>query len=366
MLILAGSGGVYLAVMLWVWYGIRRVVGDDSTVSPHVSVIVAARDEAAQIGACIRSLRQQEYTGTYDVVVVDDNSTDATARLAREAAEPYTRSIRVVSAPEQGPFRCPKKSALALGIAASRGEILLFTDADCRPSSTWIQSTVSAFAADVGMVAGFAFDPHTPTWWRGLLGLENLAVAALAAGSFGMGKPLSCTARNFAYRRSVYEAVDGYSRIGHLIGGDDVYFARLVAAETEWGMAYNSTMTGAVPCDRGAGGWCELVQQKLRHAGKAGHYGGLALVLAGMVYLFHLLLGIGLVGQLAGWPLAWPTVIALGAKTATDALVLTDFSRRLPGRNLLIYLPLLELLYVPYVLLFTVFGRLGWYRWKRR
>ena len=339
--------------------------------TPHVSVIVAARDEASSVGACIDALRRQEYGGKYDVVVVDDNSRDATARLASEAAAAWNGAdaegsrIRTLSAPEEGVYRCSKKSALAYGIGASQGELLLFTDADCRPPTTWIQSTVRAFVPDVGMVAGFAFDPQESTWWRRVLGLENLAVSALAAGSFGMGKPLSCTGRNLAYRRSVYVAVDGFSRIGHLIGGDDVYFARLVAAETGWGIAYNSSTAGAVSCHRGGSGWNDLIQQKLRHASKAGHYRGGALILAGVVYLFHLLLAIGMVGLIFGSPLGWAAAVALGVKTAVDAVVLGDFSRRLSGCNSLIYLPLLEFVYVPYVLLFTVIGRLGWYRWKR-
>ena len=62
-----------------------------------------------------------------------------------------------------------------------------------------------------------------------VLSVENSAVGALRAGSFAQRCPLSCTGRNLAYRKSVYDAVGGFAPIGHMLGGDDVYFMRLVA-----------------------------------------------------------------------------------------------------------------------------------------
>ena len=359
--LLAGAGGVYLLAMGWLRTGIRRRRPDAVDQTLSVTVVVAARNEEAHIAGCIRALAAQDYAGDYQVVVVDDCSDDATRRIAEAEAGGSARRVEVVGAAEAPRFRCRKKSALAAGIEVAGGELLLFTDADCRPAAGWVCSTVRGFAPHIGLVAGFAHDADHSSLWRRLLGLENLLVAALGAGSIGMGRPLSCTGRNLACRRAVYDQVEGYAAIGHLIGGDDVYFARQVADRTSWGMVFNDEPESVVVSGRDSGGW---VHRKLRHAGKAGHYRGGALVLGAVVYLFHLLLAVGLVAGSQGSALVWPALIALAAKMVVDAGVGHAFTRRLPGRELLRYLPLMELLYIPYVLLFTVAGRLGLFRWK--
>ena len=368
-ILLAVSGGVYALTMAWIWRGIGRRQTTTCEDIPSVSVIVAARDEADSIGDCVRALQEQDYGGDFEIVIVDDGSRDDTAEVAASAVVQTAGAsaparVQILDAPTDRAYRCPKKSALAHGIAATGGDLLLFTDADCRPPVSWMRATVGAFSPPVGLVAGFAFDADRSSWWRRLLALENLGVAAVGAGSIGMGNPLSCTGRNLAYRRRVYDEAGGFTAIGHLIGGDDVYFARLVAARTDWGIVYNMAAEAAVPSN-GAKQGTDLIHQKLRHAGKAGHYGGRALALAGTVYLFHLLIGVGLVAGVAGWRPGWWALVAIGVKTALDAAVLGAFGRRFPGLIALIYLPLLELLYVPYVLFFTVAGRLGWFRWKR-
>ncbi len=361
-LLLTGSGAVYTAAILWLLAGLRRGRAPTSPRSISTSIIVAARNEAGSIESCLQALKRQDYEGAMEVVVIDDRSRDDTAARVLEQAREWPR-LKLVRAREKGPFRCPKKSALARGIDASGGELLLFTDADCRPPPGWVRSTAAHFADDVGLVAGYACFRPGKSARLGLLALDNLAVAALSAGSVGMGHVLACTGRNLAYRRQVYEEVGGFESIGHLIGGDDVYFARLVARRSGWRLVYNRAAEAAVPCNPGSGGWADLMQQKLRHASKAGHYRGFALVLAAVVYLFHLLLLAGAARMALQW--SWDALLlsVWGVRFLVDFILLWSFAP-VRERGLIAYLPLLELLYIPYVLVFTVLGRLGWFRWK--
>jgi hopene-associated glycosyltransferase HpnB len=92
---------------------------------PDVDIIVPARDEAETIRAAIGSLLAQEYGGAFRVILVDDNSTDATAELAGSA--PKLRIIRLVSKPAGW---SGKLWALREGLAASRAALVLLTDAD--------------------------------------------------------------------------------------------------------------------------------------------------------------------------------------------------------------------------------------------
>ena len=361
--VLLGCGAIYAGALLWLILGIGRVRGaavSDPAVWPSISVHVAARNEAAQIGACLEALQRQDYPGPIEVIVVDDRSTDATAGIVQRLADQWP-ALRLVCADAEPQYRCPKKSALEQAVAAGSGELLLFTDAGCRPAPGWARGMVRRFAPAVGLVAGYAPHRPAPGWRVGLLALDNMAVAALSAGSIGMGAPLACTGRSLAYRRRVFDEVGGFGRIGHLLAGDDVYFMRLVG-QTDWQSAYAWGMDCAVWSRPGPRAWGAIIQQKMRHGAKGGHYSGPAFVLGAAVYLFHAALLYGALRAYDGGGLLLGGVVA--ARWAIDALMLWRFAPAAPERRRLRYVPLLELCYIPYVLFLTVAGRLGLFRWK--
>lgn len=116
----------------------------------RISVVIPARNSAETIGLCIEALLAQSTArGEYEVIVVDDGSTDGTAAIAEG------EGTRVLSQPHHGPA-----AARNLGLREARGEIVLFTDADCIPTSTWIEEMTKPFAdPDVVGVKG-AYSPQ--------------------------------------------------------------------------------------------------------------------------------------------------------------------------------------------------------------
>ncbi len=92
------------------------------------SVVIPAYNAEATIGHCLRALATQTHPPD-EVIVVDDGSTDGTAAVAREAG-----ADQVLTLPHQG-----RSAARNVGIEAARGDIILFTDADCEPSPDWTE-----------------------------------------------------------------------------------------------------------------------------------------------------------------------------------------------------------------------------------
>ncbi|HEY2462897.1 MAG TPA: glycosyltransferase [Steroidobacteraceae bacterium] len=116
---------------------------------PDVDIIVPARDEAETIREAIASLLAQDYAGNFRVILVDDNSTDATAELA--GSDPRLQIIRLDSKP---PGWSGKLWALHEGIAASHSAILLLTDADIVHQSAHLASLVAkAQSAQLDLVS---------------------------------------------------------------------------------------------------------------------------------------------------------------------------------------------------------------------
>lgn len=312
-----------------------------------MTVLVAARNEEASIEACLNALSQQDYQGLH-IVVVNDRSDDATGKRAR-AWRDRIPNLDVVEV-TRTILHCPKKNALATGVERATGEIVLTTDADCTPPSTWVSDTVACFGPDVGAVIGPA--PLTGEGFLdGLLAVQALVVSAIAAGSAGLGAPVTCSGRNFAFRRKAFDNVGGYSPIGDRVGGDDVFLMLAIASHPDWRVVFNSTSPVPSPAhtDR-------LLGRQLRYQSKTLHAGGLTLISAFVVYIFHVAL---LVALFAAWfqPEWLPVVLSLAiVKLASDGLFLFRAAHRLPRTATLAWFPLVEVISIPYIALISAIG----------
>jgi glycosyltransferase involved in cell wall biosynthesis len=109
--------------------------------TPRIAVIIPARDEAAHLGACLRSIAAQRLP-ELEVIVIDDGSTDATGDLARAAG------ATVLATGGVGPSR-----GRNLGVAATTAELCFFTDADCELAPGCVATLAEALAAGGPTVA---------------------------------------------------------------------------------------------------------------------------------------------------------------------------------------------------------------------
>ncbi|MBA8796149.1 glycosyltransferase involved in cell wall biosynthesis [Friedmanniella endophytica] len=172
--------------------------------TPRFSVVVPAYNEAAYLGATLRSLQQQDFAGGVEILVVDNNSTDATAAIARAAG------VRVIS--ETRPGVCPARQA---GTEAARGEIVVSTDADTRQPRDWLRRLDARFTDPGVVLVGGPCRYDHPTWWsrrypRLLFGLVGWWYART-------GRVFYATATNSAFRRAVFPGYD----VTQTQGGDE-------------------------------------------------------------------------------------------------------------------------------------------------
>jgi glycosyltransferase involved in cell wall biosynthesis len=162
----------------------------------RLSVVVPAHNEEDFLGNCLDSLLDQDYPGGYEIIVVDNNSTDGTARVAS------ARGVTVVS--ELRPGVCWARQS---GTVAAAGEIVVSTDADTVYDRGWLSRIDAAFLADPALVAvaGPCRFVDAPWWGRMYAGGLFRSVNAVFRAT---GRVPYAAAANIAFRKASFCGYD--------------------------------------------------------------------------------------------------------------------------------------------------------------
>lgn len=351
----------YIAILVRFIIGMNRLKPGTQSQQPMVSVVIAARNEEENISACLNGLASQDYPADkYEVLVVNDRSTDRTQERIKAFVQKDAR-FRLVNITEASPEMAPKKWALDTGIRHSLGEIILTTDADCIVRPGWISAMVRYFENDVGIVAGFSpLDRFlSSSFLQRLIALDALALAGIAAGSFGVGYPLTCTGRNLAYRKSVFRQVGGFEAIGHFTSGDDDLLLHRIRRKTDWKCRYavdpDSVVSSKPPTTMKA-----FFSQRTRHASKGRHYDAVLKIGLIAVYLMNALLLISAV-LVRLWPLFIGVFLA---KSLFEFVSIRKTALLFGQQKALMVFPIAALIHPLYILVFGLWGQFGNFKWK--
>ncbi len=361
---------LYIAVLLTVLYSLSLLVifaglyRDEPRTShqrPMVSVIIACRNEERHVTPLLQALSEQTYPqDRYEVLLSDDGSTDATAERAFAfSRNPGSAAVRVISVQGRDKVISAKKNALAQAIAAARGELLLFTDADCRPSPHWLQGMASRFTPEIAMVIGYSpYElPALNTLGSRLIALEALSLAALAAGCSGWGRPATCTGRNLVYRKTVYEQVGGFRDIAGFVSGDDDLFLKLVLKQNlrvRYALAPELAAPTYLPPSAS-----HFIRQRLRHASKGFHYGPVMTGVLFSAWVFNFLLLASLFTSYRRYGL-----ILWAVKAVSELPLLLAFAGKMKRLACLTVWPIAAVAHVLYVVLFGALGPFCRVSWK--
>jgi chlorobactene glucosyltransferase len=205
----------------------------DDTRFPGVSVLVAAKDEEANIEQCARGLLAQDYPH-FEVLVINDRSTDGTGKIIdRLAAETSRfRAVHVTELPE-GWFG--KNNAMRTGVAAARHELLIFSDADCSFDSPQLLRAAVSYARRNG-VEFLSVLPRLEAidWWERVIQPVAGGVMVYWTPPHKVNDPRSsCAYANGAFMlmtRQAYARLGGHEAVKATLN-EDMHFARRAKAE---------------------------------------------------------------------------------------------------------------------------------------
>lgn len=334
-----------------------------------VSIIIPARNEAANIQACIASVLANNYPRELmELIVVDDHSTDDTNTLVNQFPETTVRCISLSdSLPGQSQLNAYKKKAIETGIAQASGRLIVTTDADCMVPANWLLHIVALFEEKQPVMIAGAVDYITD---RKLIhifqSLDFLSMQGITAAVHALQMGNMCNGANLAFSKEAFHAVGGYTGVTHLASGDDYLLMMKMRKAFPDKIAYlkhPDTIVRTTPQPD----WSSFMQQRIRWASKSGKYSDNRITaMLSLVYLFNLSL---LVCFILGWHhlLYWQAgSIMLLTKIITEGAFLIPVAVFFRKRKQLVWFPFIQPLHILYVVTAGLLGLVGVYRWKGR
>ncbi|MGS2725093.1 glycosyltransferase [Psychroserpens sp. BH13MA-6] len=304
-----------------------------------VSVIICAKNEAENLEKNLPAILSQSYPD-FEVVLINDHSSDDTLEVMKTFKATYD-NVKIVDVKPIEAFWGNKKYALTLGIKAAKHNLLLFTDADCKPvSNQWIYLMSLSFNAQKTMNLGYSpYQKIKGSLLNALIRFETFMTAVQYFSYTLMGQPYMGVGRNLAYQKNLFFEANGFMSHMQIKSGDDDLFVNQMATKHNTTICLDKdSFTISVP-KKTFKAW---VLQKRRHISTASHY-----------KLKHqLLLGLFYISQVLFWILAifllsitknWELMVGLVAiRFITQFATLYTIAKKLNEKDLIFISPILE------------------------
>ncbi|MCP9767212.1 glycosyltransferase [Lacihabitans sp. LS3-19] len=228
---------------------------------PPISIILAASNELDNLRQLLPILDSQDYPN-FEILVADDRSSDGTYDylLTNQDNIKHLSFLRILDLPQH--FTA-KKYAVTMAVKKSKNEILLFTDADCRPESDqWLKTMVSQMDEEKDIVLGFSKYNFFPGALNALIRYETFQTA-LQYFSFALAKvPYMGVGRNLMYKKSLFWKNNGFTKHFGLLSGDDDLFINAAANKHNVAISIDEdSATNSIPKES----WGDWFIQKRRH-----------------------------------------------------------------------------------------------------
>lgn len=356
----------------------------DSPITTHLSIIIPARNEEDNIGACIQSILNQSYSkNLYEIIVVNDHSTDSTASIVKTFNEPKIKYVDLINfiGNETNSF---KKKGIEVGIAQANGELIITTDADCVAPPNWLQTIaafyeekkpdlivmpVSIFPSPSGVGLGMRFIEIFQA-------LDFITLQGITGSAVHKKVHSMCNGANLAYTKKAFNTVNGFAGINDIASGDDMMLMHKIYSENKKGIVYLKSAAVIIQT-KPVKTITEFINQRIRWASKADKYEDKRMLpVLIVVYFFNvLLLILPIIAILSNfkflifnfqfstlqfwfWLLLFKMVIEI-----LFLIPVAKFFNKLP---LLFLFPLMQPFHIIYTVIAGWLGKFGGYSWKGR
>ncbi|WP_035668569.1 glycosyltransferase [Flavobacterium sp. 83] len=259
---------LYCLAIVFLIYGFTKVNTIDYIgLKPKTkfSIIVPFRNEAKNLPLLLDSLSKLNYPmELFTVILVDDESEEAFRVPHLEFKVSVIKNIRVTNS--------PKKDAIVTAMQTVNTNWIITTDADCLVNKNWLLTLNNYIQLhDVAMIAGAVTYDCKSSFLHHFQQLDLTSLQGATIGSFGIKKGFMCNGANFAYTKSLFQALNGFNGNDKIASGDDVFLLQKAIAQFPEKVHYLKSKNNIVitkPMDD----WKSLFYQRVRWASKTSSY----------------------------------------------------------------------------------------------
>lgn len=376
---------VYAGLILVYHRGWKAIPVFEPNTAMHrtaITVLIPARNEERTIGDCLASLARQSYpSDRFEVIVLDDHSSDGTVEAVRSfAGDLRLRCLKMAEVPRPENMTAYKKFAIGTGVRAAGGQLIVTTDADCLFHPDWL-STMAAYYEEKGAVfvaapvrigeetgraPSVAVKSRRPSLLVLFQTLDFITLQGITGASVHRRMHSMCNGANLAYSAVAFEEAGGFKDIDKIPSGDDMLLMhKIVRLHPDRVFFLKSRQ--AIVTTRPMSGWKEFFHQRVRWASKADRYDDKRIfwVLL-LVYIVNVSLATMLLAAIFEHRWVWLFLVLLVVKTVVEYPFVRDVAEFFGQRRLMVYFPLLQPLHILYTILIGWMGKFGSYDWKDR
>ncbi len=361
---------IFILLMIYGWNDIKTPFKNTDRLSlPYVSVIIAVRNEEENISPLLDSLSTQSLpSDKFEVIFIDDKSTDNTVKVIEQFMDSKAFSIRILPneyLENQG--ISSKKAALQKGIDAAKGSIIAMTDGDCWFGEEWLKTIASSFNHNKTMFVSGPVALHGDnSIFSRIQSMELSSLIGTGAAMIRLNYPLMCNGANLAFRKKAFSDVNGYAGYVLQTSGDDVFLMQKMHNAFPQSVKFLKD-AGAIVYSKPQSSLAGLINQRKRWASKWRDYLlPYSWVLPVFLFVHYISFLVALFVFIHGFSLHWEVSVFIGIKIILDYIFLKKVMIfcKLPFRFWIFLLS--EFLYPVYTLFIGTSVHFGKYSWKGR
>lgn len=368
---------VYLLLIGLFVYGFDKVEDfklQDLEAKTKFSIAIPFRNEANHLTQLLESISKLNYPkNRFEVILINDESTDNSVKIIEKVLDTesfkknFTQTDAIKIIPNNRVSKSPKKDAINSAISIAKHEWIITTDADCVLPKYWLDTFDELIQTNIlnCVVAPVTYNKQHSFFYR-FQTLDVLSLQGATIAGFGINKPFLCNGANFAYRKSVFKALNGFDGNTDIASGDDVFLLEKFVTKDAKKVKYIKS-TKAVVKTVPVSNFRALIQQRLRWASKTSKNPNLFSKFIGVLVFLTNLLCVLMIPLVIFKILAIKIAIALFViKWSIDFLLLFKTSRFFKQETLLlsyIFSSILYPFFSSYIVILSLFKS---YKWKDR
>lgn len=347
----------------------------DENELPFVSIIIAARNEEKNIGACIQSIIDQSYPeDKFEIIVTDDHSIDKTVAVIQSFKKENIHVLNLGDHIENSVLNSYKKKSIETALQFAKGELIVTTDADCVAPEKWIEILVNFYkeknAVFIALLVSFkkpsSKDSFFKKFFKNFQSLDFMALQGITGASIHKKFLNMCNGANLSYQKKVFYEVNGFVGIDEIASGDDMLLMHKIQKkypEKIFFLKSNETIVETKPSESVK----EFMNQRIRWSSKTNKYTDKKIIVVLMlVYLLNawiFLLGISSFFFAKAFYLF---IISIVVKIIIELLFLYPVARFFGRQTLLWWFIPAQPFHILYTLIAGWLGTFGSYEWKGR